>query len=103
MKKKKTTKCKKSFIAEAVIPYVANNFSFEGMLDNIIQGDNLRILKLIPDNSINLIITSPPYFKQRDYGGGIGNERTVEEYIVAPNHFSILSKRRSITIILLNI
>lgn len=83
MKKKKTTKCKKSFIAEAVIPYVANtfSFSFEGMLDNIIQGDNLRILKLIPDNSINLIITSPPYFKQRDYGGGIGNERTVEEYI----------------------
>ncbi len=36
----------------------------------------------IPPSSIDLIITSPPYFKQRDYGGiGIGNEQTLDEYI----------------------
>jgi site-specific DNA-methyltransferase (adenine-specific) len=81
MKKKKITKRKKSLIAETITPYTANSLSFEDMLDNIVQDDNLTILKLIPDNSINLIITSPPYFKQRDYGSGIGNEKTVEQYI----------------------
>ncbi len=80
-RKKKTTKRKKSLIAETITPYTANSFSFEDMIDNIVQGDNLTVLRLIPDNSINLIITSPPYFKQRDYGSGIGNEKTVEQYI----------------------
>lgn len=28
-----------------------------------------------------LIITSPPYFQQRDYGAGMGNEKCIEEYI----------------------
>lgn len=51
------------------------------IINNIVQGDNLKLLKEIPNNSVNLVITSPPYFQQRDYGGGIGNERTPEEYI----------------------
>jgi site-specific DNA-methyltransferase (adenine-specific) len=41
-------------------------------------------MKKIPDNSINLIITSPPYFQQRDYGeyeNEIGNEKEVDDYI----------------------
>ncbi|MDR3303541.1 MAG: site-specific DNA-methyltransferase [Treponema sp.] len=46
-------------------------------------GDNAEILPLIPDNSIDTVITSPPYFQQREYGhgSGIGNEKTLEEYI----------------------
>ncbi len=50
-------------------------------LNQIICGDCFELIKKVPDNSINLIITSPPYFKQRDYGAGIGNETTVDEYI----------------------
>ncbi len=51
-------------------------------VDRIICGDAAEVLKNIPDNSIDLVITSPPYYNQRDYGGiGIGNEKTVEEYI----------------------
>ena len=50
-------------------------------LNRIVCGNNLELLGDIPDKSINLVITSPPYYKQRDYGEGIGNERTVEEYI----------------------
>jgi len=52
-------------------------------LDKLLVGDSTKLLKEIPDNSIHLVITSPPYFQQRDYGieGAIGNERTVEEYI----------------------
>lgn len=57
------------------------------LANKIICGDCLDILKNIPDNSINTIVTSPPYFSQRDYkngdGKGIGNESDVEEYIDA--------------------
>lgn len=52
-------------------------------INNIYCGNCNEILKLIPSDSIDLIITSPPYFQQREYGGGngIGNEKNVEEYI----------------------
>ena len=80
--KKYLTKSNQVVIAEATVPYGITAIpSFEDLLDNVIQGNNLTLLKLISDKKINLIITSPPYFKQRDYGGGIGNEKTVEEYI----------------------
>lgn len=81
MKMKRTTNRKRSLIAETIISCTANNLSFEDLIDNIVQADNLPVLRLIPDNSINLIITSPPYFRQRDYGSGIGNEKTIEQYI----------------------
>ena len=34
----------------------------------IINGDSLTILKTIDTNSIDMCITSPPYYKLRDYG-----------------------------------
>lgn len=40
----------------------------------------------LPDESINLVVTSPPYFGLRDYGAGdteIGGEPTVREYVSA--------------------
>lgn len=54
----------------------------EKFLNKIICGDSFQLLQGIPDNSINLVVTSPPYFQQRDYDGlGIGNEKRVEEYL----------------------
>src|SRR5215468_4332278 len=50
-------------------------------LNEIICGDAFQLIEQLPDASINLVITSPPYYQQRDYGGGIGNETHVEEYI----------------------
>ncbi len=52
-------------------------------LNRLIVGNCLDVLKGIPDNSINMVITSPPYFQQRNYGNdeSIGNETTVDEYI----------------------
>jgi site-specific DNA-methyltransferase (adenine-specific) len=45
-------------------------------------GDCLNLLDLIPDNSVDCIITSPPYWGHRLYsGGGIGLENTYSEYI----------------------
>jgi len=41
------------------------------MLNTILQGDCLETLKTIPDNTVDLIFTSPPYADQRKktYGG----------------------------------
>lgn len=57
-------------------------YVLDELKNKIICDDNIRVLSNIPNDSIDLIITSPPYFKQRDYGYiGIGNENTVDEYI----------------------
>lgn len=55
------------------------------LLNTIHCSEALEFLKTLPDESINSIITSPPYFGQRDYGaeGQIGLEDTAQEYIDA--------------------
>ncbi len=50
-------------------------------INQILCGDNCQLIKKLPDCSVQLVITSPPYFQQRDYGGGIGNEQNVNQYI----------------------
>ncbi len=52
--------------------------------NTILAGDNLQILQQFEDECVDLIITSPPYFQQRDYGNGklgIGNEVNENEYL----------------------
>lgn len=51
--------------------------------DYIKCGDCLELMKDLPSESINCIITSPPYYKLRDYNhiNQIGLENTVDEYI----------------------
>lgn len=45
-------------------------------------GDCLCILSAFPNNSVDCIITSPPYWGHRQYsGGGIGLEGTCTDYI----------------------
>lgn len=53
------------------------------MKDIILHGDVYASLERLEDNSVAVAITSPPYWKQRDYGfeGQIGQEDTPEEYI----------------------
>jgi site-specific DNA-methyltransferase (adenine-specific) len=62
-------------------------------VDTIITGDSLTVLQGVQSESIDLVITSPPYFQQRDYGNGssgIGNESTEEEYL--ENVFAVFSE-----------
>lgn len=49
----------------------------------IYVGDCVQAMKMMPDQSVNCCVTSPPYFGLRDYGmnGQIGLEETPEEYI----------------------
>jgi len=49
---------------------------------NIIQGDSAEVLKTLPDNSIDLIVTSPPYADQRKSTyGGISPDKYVEWFL----------------------
>lgn len=49
----------------------------------LFNGDCLGTLKQLPSKSVDLCVTSPPYFRLRDYGtvGEIGSEDTVDLYI----------------------
>jgi site-specific DNA-methyltransferase (adenine-specific) len=55
----------------------------EDWLNQVICGDALEVLKRMPDDFVDCIITSPPYWGLRDYGvdGQIGLEGTLEEYL----------------------
>jgi DNA modification methylase len=51
----------------------------------LIKGDAAKILKSLPDGVVDCVVTSPPYYWQRDYRvrGQIGHEETVEAYVNA--------------------
>jgi site-specific DNA-methyltransferase (adenine-specific) len=52
--------------------------------DTILHGDACVALTAIPSESIQCIVTSPPYYCQRDYGefGQLGQEKSPEQYIL---------------------
>jgi DNA modification methylase len=57
--------------------------SINKVINKIIRGDALKILKQLPDESVDCVVTSPPYWALRDYGvkGQLGLERTFHEYL----------------------
>lgn len=62
----------------------------------IIHSDVYVGLKTLENDSIDIAITSPPYWNQRDYGfnGQIGNEQRFEEYISKLKYnFNILREK----------
>ncbi len=52
-------------------------------LDRILCGDALGVLPTLPDELVDCIVTSPPYYRQRDYSGKqqIGLEESPAEYV----------------------
>ena len=52
--------------------------------DEIIHGEALSVLQAWPSELVDCIVTSPPYWQQRDYRGRstqVGRESTPDEYI----------------------
>ena len=49
------------------------------------HGDALEVLRTLPGESVDCVVTSPPYFGLRDYGeaGQIGAEATPDEFVAA--------------------
>jgi DNA modification methylase len=56
---------------------------FKMELNHIYTGDALRTLRTFPAESVDCVVTSPPYFGLRDYGtmGQIGLEQSPERFI----------------------
>ncbi len=51
---------------------------------SIRQGDALEQLRQMPDESVQCCVTSPPYWRQRDYGCGpqeLGREETPSQFV----------------------
>ena len=59
------------------------NAELGSRVNKIHTGDCLRFMSRLPEKSVDFCMTSPPYWRLRDYGipGQIGQEKTPEEYI----------------------
>ncbi|MDQ7027745.1 MAG: site-specific DNA-methyltransferase [Anaerolineae bacterium] len=62
--------------------------SLENYQNIILQGDSWELVDVLPEQSVQMIVTSPPYFQQRKYikkdtDGSLefGREATVQEYV----------------------
>jgi len=55
----------------------------DDFIDTIIHGDAGTALTALPDASVQSIVTSPPYYCQRDYGESqqLGQEKSPDDYI----------------------
>ncbi len=58
----------------------------KNMTNTLITGDNITVLRGIPAQSVDCVITSPPYYLQREYSsdaaeGSIGNETSEQDYL----------------------
>lgn len=53
------------------------------LINSIVCGDSLDSLRKMPSSFVDCIVTSPPYYGQRDYAvdGQLGNENTPHEYV----------------------
>lgn len=65
------------------------------MKHTVYIGDVVKALKLLPDNSVDMCITSPPYLYLRSYGhdGQIGLEPTIDDYLKKMLEVTIEVKR----------
>ena len=56
---------------------------------DIFHGDSAEVLKALPDNTIDLIVTSPPYADQRKSTyGGITTDQYVEWFCLSLQSYS---------------
>ncbi len=65
------------------VPETLKDSFFPAGSGGVFHGDALKILKELPDKTVQCCVTSPPYWKLKDYGvrGQIGMEVTPEEYV----------------------
>lgn len=64
----------------------SNKWSGKSQLGNqwaIYHGSALDVVSQMPTNTVNCVVTSPPYFWLRDYGvdGQLGKEDSIDEYV----------------------
>ena len=69
--KAKEKKKTKSAATEAEENEEVRNNLLEDIKNNIINGDNVKLMQNLPKECIDLVVTSPPYDDLRDYENGI--------------------------------
>jgi len=78
------------FGTESSVPIVTTSYrhafdsyvSGKSLSSLLLQGNALLVLKDIPNDSIDCVMTSPPYWGKREYeNGGIGLERDYRDFI----------------------
>jgi DNA modification methylase len=86
-------------LREEASPNGIRSTTLGNYVDAIICSDAESTLHALPLESVNAIVTSPPYYQQRDYGAGpqIGNEASPESYVqrlagVFRESFRVLAK-----------
>jgi DNA modification methylase len=60
------------------------NLAKANRIGNILCGDASAVLQRWPETTVDCVVTSPPYWQQRDYGGAggqVGREASPGEYI----------------------
>lgn len=64
-------------------PTVHEGFAGSRLRWRVIHADAISGLKTLESGSVNCIVSSPPYYWQRDYevAGQIGHEQTVSQYV----------------------
>lgn len=52
-------------------------------VDQVLHGDALEVCRALPDNLVDTVVTSPPYYRQRDYGSKLqlGQETSPAAYV----------------------
>jgi len=75
--------------------YANNITDWKEGLNQIICGDCNDIVGLLPNKSVDVCITSPPYWQQRNYGydGQIGLEKSLSDYLLVMVDFFDSVKR----------
>jgi DNA modification methylase len=73
----------RQIIQESIIKW--DGTAKNGCSWSIYCGDSFEVLSHLPDESVNCVVTSPPYYCLRDYKveGQIGLEETVDDYVNA--------------------
>ena len=56
---------------------------FDDASGQILCGDSLEVARTLPTDCIDTVVTSPPYYRQRDYGSDqqLGQESSPAEYV----------------------
>ncbi len=72
-----------SFANEGLMGIKKPDKEIEKHLNTVIEGDALKVIKTLPDESIDCVVTSPPYWQLRDYGfkSQWGLEKTYMQYL----------------------
>lgn len=49
-------------------------------LNQLEAGDNVELMAILPDESVDFVLTSPPFNVGKEYGAGFCDDRTMDEY-----------------------